>query len=151
MSATQTTSPLVSSSSGGSTPRRPATATAARPTPHLLKTKTLMITAAAGSALRPALRWGGAPSHRRLVQQHLASLPHGLPRLRHLQELHAQILMQGDSPRPERRVEAHRLLRAHPPLSRSRAARTAPASPCSPTRSSAPTRSLTPRSPRSRH
>ena len=39
-----------------------------------------MSAAAASPALRPAPRWGGAPSHRRLVEEHLASLPHGLPR-----------------------------------------------------------------------
>uniref|UniRef100_A0ACD5XMG4 Uncharacterized protein n=1 Tax=Avena sativa TaxID=4498 RepID=A0ACD5XMG4_AVESA len=46
------------------------------------------------STLRPAPRWD-APSQRRLVEQHLASLPHGLPRLPHVQELHAQLLKHG--------------------------------------------------------
>ncbi|KAF0933944.1 hypothetical protein E2562_021010 [Oryza meyeriana var. granulata] len=35
---------------------------------------------APSSALFPSPQWD-APSHRRLVEQHLASLPHGLPRL----------------------------------------------------------------------
>ncbi|KQJ86159.1 pentatricopeptide repeat-containing protein At3g29230 [Brachypodium distachyon] len=48
----------------------------------------------AACSLRPAPRWA-APSQRRLVEQHLASLPHGLPRLHHLQELHAQLLKHG--------------------------------------------------------
>ncbi|XP_062203265.1 pentatricopeptide repeat-containing protein At3g29230 [Phragmites australis] len=54
-----------------------------------------MSAAAAAAVLRPAPRWGGAPSHRRGLEQHLASLPHGLPCLRHVQELHAQLLKQG--------------------------------------------------------
>ncbi|KAL5224674.1 hypothetical protein ABZP36_011313 [Zizania latifolia] len=53
-----------------------------------------MSAAASSSALRPPPRWG-VPSHRRVVEQHLASLPHGLRRLAHVQELHAQALKHG--------------------------------------------------------
>ncbi|KAL6623530.1 hypothetical protein ACP70R_033409 [Stipagrostis hirtigluma subsp. patula] len=73
--------------------------------------------AAASSALRPAPRWGGAPSHRRLVEERLASLPHGLPRLRHVQELHAQLLKQGlhrDPPSASKLIASYALLRRVP-------------------------------------
>ncbi|KAL6847315.1 hypothetical protein ACP4OV_023168 [Aristida adscensionis] len=74
--------------------------------------------AAASPALRPAPRWGGAPSHRRLVEERLASLPRGLPRLRHVQELHAQLLRQGllhrDPPAAARLIAAYALLRRVP-------------------------------------
>ncbi|KAK3136852.1 hypothetical protein QOZ80_5BG0443570 [Eleusine coracana subsp. coracana] len=72
---------------------------------------------AAGSALRPAPRWGGAPSHRRLVEQHLSSLPQGLARLRHLQELHAQLLKQGmhrDPSTASKLIASYALLRRVP-------------------------------------
>ncbi|KAF0887683.1 hypothetical protein E2562_002377 [Oryza meyeriana var. granulata] len=71
---------------------------------------------AASSALRPPPRWD-APSHRRLVEQHLASLPHGLPRLAHVRELHAQVLKQGLHLNPRaaaRLVSAYALLRLLP-------------------------------------
>ncbi|CAN6338709.1 unnamed protein product [Urochloa humidicola] len=74
--------------------------------------------AAASPALRPAPRWGGAaPSHRRLVEDHLASLPHGLPRLRNLQELHAQLLKQGlhrDPRAASKLISSYALLRRVP-------------------------------------
>ncbi|KAG2630228.1 pentatricopeptide repeat-containing protein At3g29230-like [Panicum virgatum] len=76
-----------------------------------------MSAAAASPALRPAPRWGGAPSHRRLVEEHLASLPHGLPRLRHVQELHAQLLKQGlhrDPRAASRLIASYALLRRVP-------------------------------------
>ncbi|CAL4905692.1 unnamed protein product [Urochloa decumbens] len=73
----------------------------------------------ASPALRPAPRWGGggAPSHRRLVEDHLASLPHGLPRLRNLQELHAQLLKQGlhrDPRAASKLIASYALLRRVP-------------------------------------
>ena len=76
-----------------------------------------MSAAAASPALRPAPRWGGAPSHRRLVEEHLASLPHGLPCLRHVQELHAQLLKQGlhrDPRAASRLIASYALLRRVP-------------------------------------
>ncbi|TKW29220.1 hypothetical protein SEVIR_3G381600v4 [Setaria viridis] len=76
-----------------------------------------MSAAAACPALRPAPRWGGAPSHRRLVEEHLASLPHGLPRLRHVQELHAQLLKQGlhrDPHAASKLIASYALLRRVP-------------------------------------
>ncbi|CAL5092814.1 unnamed protein product [Urochloa decumbens] len=79
-----------------------------------------MSAAAASPALRPAPRWGGgggAPSHRRLVEDHLASLPHGLPRLRNLQELHAQLLKQGlhrDTRTASKLIASYALLRRVP-------------------------------------
>ncbi|KAF8667500.1 hypothetical protein HU200_052695 [Digitaria exilis] len=77
-----------------------------------------MSAAAASPALRPAPRWGGgAPSHRRLVEEHLASLPHGLPRLRHVQELHAQLLKQGlhrDPRAASKLIASYALLRRVP-------------------------------------
>lgn len=75
------------------------------------------MSAAASSALRPAPKWGGAPSHRRLVEEHLASLPHGLPRLRHVQELHAQLLKQGlhrDPRAASKLIASYALLRRVP-------------------------------------
>ncbi|NP_001136685.1 Pentatricopeptide repeat-containing protein [Zea mays] len=75
------------------------------------------MSAAASSLLRPAPKWGGAPSHRRLVEEHLASLPHGLPRLRHVQELHAQLLKQGlhrDPHTASKLIASYALLRRVP-------------------------------------
>ncbi|OEL18257.1 Pentatricopeptide repeat-containing protein [Dichanthelium oligosanthes] len=92
-----------------------------------------MSAAAASSALRPAPRWGGAPSHRRLVEDHLASLPHGLPRLRHVQELHAQLLKQGllhrDSRAASRLIASYALLRRVPACRRVFSAASAAAGP----------------------
>ncbi|CAD6245767.1 unnamed protein product [Miscanthus lutarioriparius] len=68
-------------------------------------------------AARPAPKWGGAPSHRRLVEEHLASLPHGLPRLRHVQELHALLLKQGihrDPHAASKLISSYALLRRVP-------------------------------------
>ncbi|XP_006664140.3 pentatricopeptide repeat-containing protein At3g29230 [Oryza brachyantha] len=75
-----------------------------------------MSAAAASSALRPPPGWG-APSQRRLVEEHLASLPHGLPRAAHVRELHAQMLKQGLHRNPRaaaRLVSAYALLRLLP-------------------------------------
>jgi pentatricopeptide repeat protein len=94
-----------------------------------------MSTAAAGYALRPAPRWGGAPSHRRLVEQHLASLPHGLPRLRHLQEIHAQLLKQGmhrDPSAASKLIASYAVLRRVPACRRVFSAASAAAFPGSP-------------------
>lgn len=93
-----------------------------------------MSAAASSSALRPAPRWGGAPSHRRLVEEHLASLPHGLPRLRHVQELHAQLLKQGihrDPRTASKLIASYALLRRVPACRRvfSAAAAANPGSP----------------------
>jgi hypothetical protein len=73
-----------------------------------------MTTAAAGSV--SVQRRGGARGTvaPRLVDQHLASLPHGLPRLRHLQELHAQLLRQGmhrDTSAVSKLIASYALLR----------------------------------------
>nr|XP_015618463.1 LOW QUALITY PROTEIN: pentatricopeptide repeat-containing protein At3g29230-like [Oryza sativa Japonica Group] len=77
-----------------------------------------MSTAASSSAsaVRPPPTWG-APSQRRLVEQHLASLPRGLPRAAHVRELHAQVLKQGLHLNPRaaaRLVSAYALLRLLP-------------------------------------
>ncbi|PUZ67596.1 hypothetical protein GQ55_3G448600 [Panicum hallii var. hallii] len=95
-----------------------------------------MSAAAASPALRPAPRWGGAPSPRRLVEEHLASLPHGLPHLRHVQELHAQLLKQGlhrDPRAASRLIGSYALLRRVPACRRVfSAAAAAAALPCCP-------------------
>jgi len=51
------------------------------------------------------------------VEEHLASLPHGLPRLRHVQELHAQVLRQGlhrDPRAASKLIASYALLRRVP-------------------------------------